>query len=65
MGTFSILERIDLSETAIANSFRKQSAAFSILERIDLSETWGEGRKENPLIAAFSILERIDLSETV
>ncbi len=37
--SFSILERIDVGETAAADAFSLVAAPFSILERIDVGET--------------------------
>ena len=62
---FSILERIDVGETAARPRTPSRHPTFSILERIDVGET-SESRPvqhSQPGIA-FSILERIDVGET-
>ena len=61
---FSILERIDVGETALlALAQRTRDLPFSILERIDVGET--TPRCLSILQSwPFSILERIDVGET-
>ena len=60
---FSILERIDVGETATASLINNNHRTFSILERIDVGET-RSAREFTPQTLAFSILERIDVGET-
>ena len=61
---FSILERIDVGETAMRLRPILRGCAFSILERIDVGETPHAGREPDCGRHPFSILERIDVGET-
>ena len=62
--SFSILERIELGETAgYAGATVTRQQAFSILERIELGETTAESLTRL-MPRPFSILERIELGET-
>jgi len=51
MGTFSILERIDVGETTRLASSDSSVMAFSILERIDVGETREGGSEEGGRVA--------------
>ena len=60
---FSILERIELGETAPPPPLIRRFFTFSILERIELGETHGF-LTPTLYTVSFSILERIELGET-
>ena len=64
LGTFSILERIDVGETFDVVFVDCLAQAFSILERIDVGETAVIRCALLSSQATFSILERIDVGET-
>ena len=61
---FSILERIELGETALEQLKFPARDAFSILERIELGETGAPPCRSRRISRTFSILERIELGET-
>ena len=64
IASFSILERIELGETASVDPLvLRRWLPFSILERIELGETGGDC-VNGTSVTSFSILERIELGET-